>query len=144
MNKLELKQELESKYPHTEARLKRIECIYIPVTNAEAAKQFFMKYGLVTLSAQGNVKLGSGQGIFFLETTMKQTSNFVTHDWDEHNEQHEMEAACFEVSEIEELYHHMKEDGANVSELKDNGGCGWSFTFHDPDGNKFAAWQDIN
>ncbi|SEM67097.1 VOC family protein [Paenibacillus sp. OV219] len=144
MNKLELKQNLEINYPHTEARLKRIECIYIPVTNAELAKHFFMKYGLITLSTQGNVKLASGQGIFFLETTVKQTANFVTHDWDDQDEHYVMEAACFEVTQINELYQLMKEDGAKVSELKDNSGCGWSFHFFDPDGNKFAAWQDVN
>ncbi|MEF3309346.1 VOC family protein [Paenibacillus sp. GYB004] len=143
MNKLELKSELESKYPHSQARLKRIECVYIPVTNAAVTKEFFMKHGLITLSSQGNVKLASGQGIFFLETKDMQSSNFVTHDWDENNEEHEMESICFEVTQIDELYIKMKDDGERVSELKDNGGCGRTFHFYDPDGNKYTAWQDV-
>ncbi|QHW31635.1 VOC family protein [Paenibacillus rhizovicinus] len=141
MDKLALKRELESKYPHAKARLARIECVYIPVTNAATAKAFFMKHGLITLSPQGNVKLASGQGIFFLETKEKQTSNFVTHDWDDNNEEHEMESVCFEVTQIDELYAQMKADGAAVSELKDSGDCGLGFHFRDPDGNKYMAWQ---
>ncbi|QHT59823.1 VOC family protein [Paenibacillus lycopersici] len=143
LNKMELKHELESKYSHTQAMLKRIECVYIPVTNAAAAKRFFMKHGLVTLSPGGNVKLASGQGLFFLETREKQSPNFVTHDWDEDNEAHEMEAICFEVTAIHELHRRMKDNGAMVSELKDSGGCGLGFYFFDPDGNKYAAWQDV-
>ncbi|WP_274361912.1 VOC family protein [Paenibacillus thermotolerans] len=143
MNKLELKHELERQYPHNQAALKRIECVYIPVTNAATTKQFFMKHGLVTLSPNGNVKLASGQGIFFLETKEKQTANFVTHDWDENNEEHEMESICFEVTEIAELHAQMKNNGAHVSELKDSGGCGLAFHFFDPDGNKYTAWQDV-
>ncbi|GIP37588.1 hypothetical protein J31TS4_08680 [Paenibacillus sp. J31TS4] len=141
MNKLELKKELEGKYAHTEARLKRIECVYLPVTNASVTKQFFMKYGLVTLTRQGNASLASGQCLFFLETKEKQTSNFVTHDWDETDPEYLMEAICFEVSGLDELHREMKDGGATVSEIKDNGGCGRTFTFLDPDGNKYAAWQ---
>jgi predicted enzyme related to lactoylglutathione lyase len=102
-----------------------------------------MKHGLITLSSKGNVKLASGQGIFFLETKEKQSSNFVTHDWDENNKEYEMESICFEVTEITELYRQMKDSGARVSELKDNDGCGWAFHFFDPDGNKYTAWQDV-
>jgi len=141
VNKLELKHELENNYPHTEARLKRIECVYIPVTNAAVTKQFFMKHGLVVLSPQGNAKLASGQGIFFLETREKQTSNFVTHDWDEHDKEHEMESICFEVTRVDELHKQMKDAGAEVSELRGSGDCGLGFYFLDPDGNKYAAWQ---
>ncbi|NIK76489.1 putative enzyme related to lactoylglutathione lyase [Paenibacillus castaneae] len=143
MEKMELKNALETKYPHKQALLKRIECVYIPVTNAETAKEFFMKHGLITLSPKGNVKLASGQGIYFLETREKQSSNFVTHDWDENNEEHEMEAICFEVNQINELYRQMKDSGARVSELKDSGSCGGSFYFFDPDGNKYTAWQNV-
>jgi predicted lactoylglutathione lyase len=143
MNKLELKNELERKYPHNQAFLKKIECVYIPVINAATTKEFFMKHGLITLSSKGNVKLASGQGIFFLETKEKQSSNFVTHDWDENNKEYEMESICFEVTEITELYRQMKDSGARVSELKDNDGCVWAFHFFDPDGNKYTAWQDV-
>lgn len=143
MDKLELKNELERQFPHNQARLKRIECVYIPVTNAAVTKEFFMRHGLITLSPVGNVKLASGQGIFFLETREQQSSNFVTHDWDDNNEDHVMEAICFEVEQIDEFYEQMRDGGAKVSELKDNGGCGKAFHFFDPDGNKYAAWQDV-
>jgi predicted enzyme related to lactoylglutathione lyase len=142
VDKIELKQELESKYPHKQARLKMIECVYIPVKNASVTKEFFMKHGLIMMSPQGNVKLASGQGIYFLETKEKQTSNFITHDWDEKNDEHEMESICFQVTEIDEIYQQMKENGAQVSELRDSGGCGRAFYFYDPDMNKYAVWQD--
>ncbi len=142
MDKIELKHDLEQKYAHKEARLKRIECVYIPVKNASVTKAFFMKHGLITLSPQGNVKLASGQGIYFLETKDKQTSNFITHDWDANNDEHEMESICFEVTEIDAIYKQMKEDGARVTELRDSGGCGRSFYFYDPDMNKYAVWQE--
>lgn len=142
MNKLELKSELERKYSNNGARLKKIECVYIPVTNAAVTKEFFMRHGLITLSPKGNVKLASGQGIFFLETKEKQSSNFVTHDWDENNEEHVMESICFEVDNIDNLHEQMRNGGARVSELKGSDGCGRAFQFFDPDGNKYTAWQD--
>jgi predicted enzyme related to lactoylglutathione lyase len=142
MNKLELKAQLEAQYDHKEARLKKIECIYIPVSSSARAKEFFMKHKLVVLTEKGNVKLASGQGIFFLETRELKNANFITHDWDDNNENHEMESICFEVNGIHELYNEMKESGARVTGMNDNGGCGWSFHFYDPDGNKYAAWQD--
>ncbi|GMK42083.1 hypothetical protein PCCS19_51420 [Paenibacillus sp. CCS19] len=141
MNKMELKSELERQFPHNQARLKRIECVYIPVTNAAVTKEFFMRHGLITLSPGGNVKLASGQGIYFLETQEKQSSNFVTHDWDQNDDEHVMESICFEVEQIDELYKQMRDGGASVSELKGSDGCGTAFHFFDPDGNKYAAWQ---
>lgn len=143
MDKIELKQELERKYPHEQARINRIECVYIPVKNAAAAKAFFMKHGLITLSPQGNAKFASGQGVYFLETKEKHTANFITHDWDEQNEEHEMESICFEVTDLDELYDQMSSDGAKVSDLRDSGDCGRAFYFYDPDGNKYAAWQGV-
>jgi len=101
-----------------------------------------MKFGLILLSPKGNVKLASGQGIFFLETKEKQTLNFTTHDWDEYDSNYEMESICFEVDEIKNLYAEMKEEEVRMTELKDTGGCGWSFSFYDPDGNKYSVWQD--
>jgi predicted enzyme related to lactoylglutathione lyase len=142
MNKLELKAKLEEQYSHQEARIKKIECIYIPVTNAAKAKEFFMKHKLILLTGKGNVKFANGQGVFFLETRDWKNANFVTHAWDENNENHEMESVCFEVSDIHGLHGEMKADGARVTEMKDNGVCGWTFHFYDPDGNKYAAWQD--
>lgn len=143
MNKLQLKLELEGKYNHTKARLKRIECVYIPVSDSKRAKEFFMSLGLITINSNGNVKLESGQGIFFLETKERQPHNFITYDWDADNENHEMEFICFEVIEIVEMYKDMIEKGVRVTELKDSGGCGWGFCFYDPDGNKYSVWQDV-
>ncbi|WP_143111607.1 VOC family protein [Paenibacillus sp. BC26] len=54
-----------------------------------------------------------------------------------------MESICFEVDRINELYRQMKDSGAKVSELKENGGCGGAFHFFDPDGNKYTAWQGV-
>jgi len=141
LDKMEVKRILEEKYPHQEARLKRIACIYVPVTNAAVTKEFFMKHQLITLSKAGNPKLASGQGIFFLETKEPYTTNFITHDWDADNENHEMEGFCFEVEQIQELYERMNQSGAVIRELKDFGGCGYGFIFQDPDGNKYCAWQ---
>jgi len=142
MNKLQVKQELEAKYKHSKARLKRIECVYIPVADSIKAKEFFMSLGLITLSPNGNVKLDSGQGIFFLETQERIPLTFITDDWDDQNEKYEMEFICFEVSEIETLHKDMMKKGVRVSELKGKGGCGLGFWFYDPDGNKYSVWQD--
>jgi glyoxylase I family protein len=141
LDKMEVKRILEEKYPHQEALLKRIECIYIPVTNAAVTKEFFMKHKLITINKKGNVKLASGQGIFFLETKVPYSTNFQTPDWDENNENYEIEGFCFEVEHIHELYMHMSLSDAVVRELKDFAGCGYGFIFKDPDGNKYAAWQ---
>ncbi len=141
LTKRELKRLLEEKYPHREAMIKRIEAVYIPVKDAQRAKEFFMKHRLVTLSDGGNVKLASGQGIFFLETAKPYTANFVTHDWIDGEQNHIMEAFCFEVSDIKALYEEMNNNGARVSDLRDSGDCGYGFDFYAPDGNKYSAWQ---
>lgn len=141
MNKLELKHHLEQRYPNGQARLKRIESIYIPVTNSAVSKDFFMKFKLITLDKVGNVRLASGQTVFFLPTKEPFTTNFITHGWDPDNEEHLMEGFCFEVEHIRELYTEMKQAGVMVTDINDNGPCGLAFIFQDPDGNRYAAWQ---
>ncbi|OAB40154.1 VOC family protein [Paenibacillus glacialis] len=45
-------------------------------------------------------------------------------------------ALTLEVNDFHGLYSQMKNNGAKVSEIEDNGGCGLNFYAQDPDGNK--------
>lgn len=50
-------------------------------------------------------------------------------------------ALTLEVNGFQELYNQMKANGANVSEIEGNGGCGLNFYAYDPDGNMLDIWS---
>ncbi|WP_373876547.1 VOC family protein [Paenibacillus spongiae] len=52
-----------------------------------------------------------------------------------------MPILMFQVEDIEKLYSSLKQSGAEVEEIRDNGGCGLEFYFYDPEGNKYVAWE---
>lgn len=46
----------------------------------------------------------------------------------------------FQVDNIEELHHEMKHKGAEVHDMVYKEGGGYSFQFHDPNGNHLGIW----
>ncbi|WP_397386529.1 VOC family protein [Paenibacillus terrigena] len=52
----------------------------------------------------------------------------------------EQYALTLVVNDVHGLYSQMKNNGAKVSEIEDNGGCGHNFYAYDPDGNKLDIW----
>ncbi|MBO9597271.1 MAG: VOC family protein [Cohnella sp.] len=125
--------------------LTRVSHNYLPVANVEQASKWYEEtFGLtVKPRSPGGaiVVLGNGQWLFLLETKEKRTANFTTDQWS--GDEYEMFSLTFEVDNIVELHKRLRECGAYVEPLYDEGGCGLQFKFKDPDGNKFNVWQDV-
>ncbi|RIX52113.1 VOC family protein [Paenibacillus nanensis] len=124
--------------------LKKVHCNYLPVSNLQAAVNWYEEmFGLTVRKREPDgaiLILGDGQWLFLLETAERKTANFRTSQWDGDN--YEMFSLTFETENIVELHKRLREQGAEVAPLVDQGSCGLQFTFKDPDGNKFNVWQD--
>jgi glyoxylase I family protein len=120
--------------------LRRIECVYLPVSDKQRAEAWYVEKGLLKQGPH-DPQLADGQGVFLLETHERQTSNFRTHDWDRSDPSFEMFAITFEVEDIEAAHARLAAHDVTVEPIQDNGGCGKGFVFFDPDGNKLCAWQ---
>jgi catechol 2,3-dioxygenase-like lactoylglutathione lyase family enzyme len=120
------------------ARLTGIDAVYIPVTNKDQSKQWFVEH--FGLSVEGDHLLAGRQEIFLLECRQKQTLTFQTGDWVQEELHYEMPVICFQASDIIQLYEYTKKNHIQADELLDQRWF-WEFNFIDPDGNKFKVWQ---
>lgn len=124
--------------------LKRVLCNYLPVSNIQAAAQWYAEtFGLNVKKRDPDgaiLILGDGQWLFLLESTERKTANFITNQWE--GKEFEMFSLTFEVENIVELHKRLRQSHADVEPLVDQGSCGLQFKFKDPDGNKFNVWQD--
>lgn len=133
--------------PPTAPVLKRVNCIYVPATDPYQTIQWFGRYfGLhrkkpVKRDTNGeSLMLGNGMELFILRAEQGSRMTFQTDVWAGPGFQ--MSMLSFEVTDdIVELHRSLREGGAHVEELRDEGGCGMGFWFYDPDGNKFGAWE---
>lgn len=130
------------------ALLKRIDCAYLPVTNAEAAAEWYSR--VLGLKLRSPVKpgrgaimiMGEGQWLFLLPCPNGVPLTFPTTGWTKDEEPFEMFPLCFETDDIRSLHASLLSSGAWVEEqIRDEGDCGMQLNFKDPDGNKFQAWQ---
>lgn len=120
--------------------VKRIETVYLPVTNPQHSSEWYEAYLGLNLfqpagENQAQLTCASGQSIFLIRTPERVNLTY-----------HEVtgEAQCIltlEVEDFEALYHHMMDKGIKVSAIEDNGACGLNFFVFDPDGNKLDIWS---
>jgi hypothetical protein len=75
----------------------------------------------------------------FIEEKEGTRMKYKTDAWGGQN--FDMNMLSFQVEDIEQLHSSLKQSGAQVEEIRDNGGCGMEFYFYDPDGNKYCAWE---
>ena len=124
----------------TRPLLKGIDCIYIPVVDAQKSAEWFEKYmGLNRVSPGGDVMLlGNGTWMFLLTCPDGQTSHFLGMDGGE------CHSFTFETEDIITLHQSLTSSGTIVEPIEDCGGCGLKFIFKDLDGNRFHIWQDPN
>lgn len=123
--------------------VKGVHCNYIPVANAKRAKEWYMRVlGLKQVRPDGGiVVMGSGQWLFLIESKDRPNANFTTADWSETDSNFEMFSLTFETENIVALHESLRQHGAEVEPITDNGPCGLQFIFKDPDGNRFNVWQ---
>jgi len=121
------------------AKVKQIECVYIPITNPyESAEWYRRNLGLELRNPvsedQVQFRVGDHQSIFLIKTKEQTTLNFTEIGG------HEMSAITLEVTNIEEIYNSMKSNGARIEGITETEGCGDFFEVFDPDGNKISIW----
>lgn len=121
------------------AKVKQIECVYIPITNPNESAEWYQKnLGLELRNPvtedQVQLKVGEHQAIFLIKTKEQTTLNFTEVGG------HVMSALTLEVTNIEEMYNAMKSNGVRIEGINETEGCGDFFEVFDPDGNKISIW----
>ncbi|WEK56063.1 MAG: VOC family protein [Candidatus Cohnella colombiensis] len=121
------------------AKVKQIECVYIPITNPyESADWYQRNLGLELINPvtedQVQLRIGDNQAIFLIKTKEKTTLNYIEVGGTE------MSALTLEVTNIEEIYYNMKTNGVRIEGINETDGCGDFFEVFDPDGNKISIW----
>lgn len=121
------------------AKVKQIECVYIPITNPYESAEWYQKYlGLELRNPvtedQVQLKVGENQAVFLIKTKEITTLNYIEIGGTE------MSAITLEVTNIEEMYTNMKTNGVRIEGIIETEGCGNSFDAYDPDGNKISLW----
>lgn len=126
----------------SEVLVKRIETIYLPVSNPNKSAEWYVKHlGLKLLapveqhSTQAQLGLASNQSLFLIQTKDKTNANFIEVNGNEQC------VLTFEVSNFEHLYKELKESGVNVTAIEDNADCGMNFYVYDLDRNKLDIWS---
>ncbi|QHW33681.1 VOC family protein [Paenibacillus rhizovicinus] len=119
--------------------VKEINCIYIPTTDTKESAQWYVhNLGLELMRPvhenQAQLRIPSGQAIFLIRTPEQTNLNYIQIGGTEQC------ALTLEVNDFQGLYSQMKNNGAKVSEIEDNEGCGLNFYVYDPDGNKLDIW----
>jgi catechol-2,3-dioxygenase len=117
----------------------RIECVYLPATNTEESANWYIKHlGLELLRPvdenQAQLGISTEQTIFLIKSKEPGNVNYT--------EINGMEQCILtmEVENFRELYSKMKQNGAQVTDIIDNAGCGLNFYAYDPTGNKIDIW----
>jgi len=132
-------EDIKEKMNMVEALLKRVNCLYLPTADPHNISEWFKRF--FGLDRNGWIKLGDGLSLIILPTRDEVRTKFTVDEW-AGIPNYEMYMLQFEVSnDIIELHRSLKESGAVVEELRDQGGCGMEFGFYDPDGNKFCAYE---
>jgi glyoxylase I family protein len=123
--------------------LKRIDSIYLPARDPEKSIEWYMRHLGLTRPLDNNpgiLQTDNGTWVFFLKSITRTTSNFATSDWVEGGN-FDMFSITFEVEDANQLYDKLQTEGVELDTLRDEGGCGFQFTFYDLDGNKFNVYQ---
>ena len=121
------------------AKVKQIECVYIPITSPyESAEWYQRNLGLELRNPvtedQVQFRVGEYQSIFLIKTKEKTTLNYTEVGGTE------MSAVTLEVTNIEDMYNNMKLNGVRIEGIVETEGCGDFFEVFDPDGNKISIW----
>lgn len=128
--------------------LKRIDCVYVPVSDVAASAEWYEK--VLCLKLRSPVKPGrgaimimdNGQWLFLLPSSGGSPLVFPTTGWTEDGEEFEMFAVSFETDDIGKVHASLLASGVGVEgEIRDERGGGLQLLFKDPDGNKFRVYQ---
>jgi catechol-2,3-dioxygenase len=119
--------------------VKRIECVYLPATNMEESAKWYIEHlGLKLLRPvhenQAQLGISTEQTIFLIKSKEPGNVNYIEINGSEQC------ILTMEVENFRELHSKMKQNGAYVTDISDNAGCGLNFYAYDPAGNKIDIW----
>lgn len=114
--------------------VKRIECVYLPATNTEDSANWYI--GHLGLKLMRPVHENQAQlGISLIKSKEQGNVNYTEIGGSEQC------ILTMEVENFKELHNKMKQNGAHVTDIEDNAGCGHNFYAYDPAGNKIDLWS---
>ncbi|GAE06771.1 hypothetical protein JCM10914_2947 [Paenibacillus sp. JCM 10914] len=121
------------------AAVKGIDCVYLPATNTEESAKWYMDYLGLRLRRpvhenQAQLEISPEQSIFLIKSKEPHNVNYMEINGTEQC------VLTMEAENFELLYSKMKDNGAHLSDIEDNGGCGLNFYAYDPAGNKIDIW----
>ncbi|WP_181347779.1 VOC family protein [Thalassobacillus sp. CUG 92003] len=122
--------------------LKRVGTTYIPVSNVEAASEWYQeKLGAVENFRNEDKAIldFADQSFFLVKSQEGQQAQFIDHRGDEHF------SLTFEVDGWENLkrfHEDLNDNGVTVGEIEDRGHPGNNFVFYDLDRNAFDVWSE--
>jgi predicted enzyme related to lactoylglutathione lyase len=124
----------------TSTIVKRIECIYLPAKNTEESAKWFTDHLDLKLlrpidENQAQLGISPEQALFLIKTMESGNANYMEINGSEQC------ILTLEVENFDELHSKMKQNGAHVTDIEDNGGCGRNFYAYDPTGNKIDLWS---
>ncbi len=122
------------------AIVKTIQCVYLPANNTKQSAQWYVDHlGLKLLrdvdENQAQLGISPDQSIFLIRS--KEPTNLTYTEiggW-------EQCILTMEIENLEGLHVKMKTNGARVTDISNNGGCGCNFFTYDPAGNKIELWS---
>ncbi|WP_199618241.1 VOC family protein [Paenibacillus alkalitolerans] len=123
----------------TSTIVKRINCIYLPANNPEESAKWYTDHLDLKLlrpvnEDQAQLGISSEQAIFLIKPMEPGNLNYTEINGSEQC------ILTLQVDNLEELHSKMKQNGAHVTHIEDNGGCGRNFSAYDPAGNKIDLW----
>lgn len=118
-----------------------IQSVYLPVTNPKKSADWYVTHLSVKLlrpvdekAQQAQLGFPQGQTLFLIQTSEKGNANF---------KEISGTIQCpitIQVADIHKFYNQLRDRGAIIDKLEDNGDCGLNFYLYDPDGNKLDIW----
>lgn len=137
----QIKESVEISTPSASKKvLQMVSCIYIPCSDPDRTMNWFRAQFQFMTSDRPWLTLANGTDLMFIKTADDTRMKYKAESWDD-VQNAEVPMLMFQVEDIEELHSSMKQNGAEVEEIRDNGGCGLEFYFYDPEGNKYVAWE---
>lgn len=125
-----------------ESYIKRIETIYLPVTDPKASAKWYEKHfrlkanGPIEADAtQAQLLLESGQSIFLIQSKDLVNANFTEIGGEEQC------LLTLEVTDFHRLYGELQATCAMITDIEDQQECGENFYVYDLDGNKLDIWS---
>lgn len=124
----------------TQIVVKGIQSVYLPAADTKESAGWYLEHlGLKLIRPihenQVQLAISDGQTLFLIKSREPMSVNYTEVGGTEQC------ILTIEVENLLALHKKMKQNGAHVTEIDDNGSCGLNFYAYDPAGNKLDIWS---